>query len=678
MDQETWKDSLFWNEDPRAATNPTMFGCVGLYEAAANPAVFGGVGLCLYEAAANLAMFGGIAARGWYSEPMLLGVGCSRLCSRLYKAAANPTIFGGVGTAWYSEISIRVASCTLHLSDVNAAEENCQLCSLLLHTVKSVCNNNELDVQIVRDRLFLKVGTKGPQILRLCSNSEYSNNDNKDIPISFPVLPKAGSPTYFALLRTWLRWCDESYSCNKRNTNIKLVLPTRLLWVGNLDDKDYNPDILHLKTSTDKREGNYIALSHCWGELPTEVKKHFCTTPDNISRRQRGFSIWELPRTFQDAVKVTRELHVPYLWIDSLCIIQYGDSGEDWEREARRMEEVFSGAYCIIAATSASNSYTGFLERNVRSEYVHIQDAPWRRFYVCDDIDDFEKDVEKAWLNTRAWVMQERVLSRRTIHFTANQTYWECGEGVYCENLTRLNRDLLSPHRKRFFIRDLDFPGQLLRSGYQRTIEFIHFLFEDYSKRGLTEKTDRCVAISGLEARIAGALQCKSKYGIFERCLHRNLLWQASRSKMERIEYETRHVPSWSWMAYNGGIQFMDIPFGTIDWIDNLQFDKEYESALIADVGKFRDCTMKPDGDHYAVLNLFGRKGGWIRYDVVQGKELRQERCVVVGKMFNEGVREYCILVVRPTNVDGEYSRVGVGLIQSHYVVRQRLNVRVV
>src|SRR4051794_39540030 len=107
---------------------------------------------------------------------------------------------------------------------------------------------------------------------------------------------------------------------------------------------------------------------------------------------------------------------------------------------------------------------------------------------------------------------------------------------------------------------DPDFPNRLLKSGYQRTMEFIHFLFENYSKRWLTVKTDRCVAASGLEARIARTLDCKSRRGIFETFLHRNLLWQASDIKMEKIVYEARHVPSWSWMAYNGGIQFIKIP----------------------------------------------------------------------------------------------------------------------
>ena len=268
--------------------------------------------------------------------------------------------------------------------------------------------------------------------------TEYLADPDNDIQISFPVLPEAESPTRFALLRAWLRWCDESHDCNKHHIESNTELPTRLLYVGDPDDPNYDPDVLRLDCATQK--GKYIALSHCWGELPIEDKKQFCTTQDNIVQRRRGFSISDLPKTFQDAVKVTRELRVPYLWIDSLCIIQYEHDGKDWKRESRRMEEVFSLAYCTIAATSAVHSKAGFLERNVSTEYVLIQDASGRRFYISADMDDFDNDVEKARLNTRAWVMQERILSRRTIHFSAKQIYWECGEGIYCENLTRLKR----------------------------------------------------------------------------------------------------------------------------------------------------------------------------------------------------------------------------------------------
>ena len=132
----------------------------------------------------------------------------------------------------------------------------------------------------------------------------------------------------------------------------------------------------------------------------------------------------------------------------------------------------------------------------------------------------------------------------------------------------------------------------------------------------------------------------------------------------------------------------MDIPFGTVDWINNLRFDKGRELVLNTDVGEFRDCTMEPDGKYYAILDFGRTKRGWIQYDVEEDENIFKERCVVVGKKSIEDwdsedgdrldVKEYYILVVRPTSVDGEYKRVGVGLIQSDYVVRQRLNVRVV
>jgi hypothetical protein len=157
-------------------------------------------------------------------------------------------------------------------------------------------------------------------------------------------------------------------------------------------------------------------------------------------------------------------------------------------------------------------------------------------------------------------------------------------------------------------------------------VEFIHFLFENYSKRGLTEPTDRRVAASGLEARIAGGLHCNNKYGIFEKHLHRNLLWQTSDEQTERIAYtNNQEVPSWSWMACSGGIEFMEVQMGLVSWVKALVFDTGRDSAaLITDVGKFLDCTMKSEVDRCIVLDIFTNKeAGWIRH---------QERCRRLGE----------------------------------------------
>jgi hypothetical protein len=213
-------------------------------------------------------------------------------------------------------------------------------------------------------------------------------------------------------------------------------------------------------------------------------------------------------------------------------------------------------------------------------------------------------------------------------------------------------------------------------------VEFIHFLLQNYSKRGLTKDTDRCAAVSGLEIRIARALGCSSRHGIFEKHLHRNLLWQASDRKTERIAYDNnQEVPSWSWMACSGGIEFMDIPMGSVSWAKTIAFDTECGfAALIADVGNFLDCTMDAEGDRCIVLDISTNKeAGWVRYDIEGSVEDSEDHCVVVGRTEDNNIaQEYYILVVVPTGKDGEYRRVGVGKVGTGCVERLVSEARIV
>lgn len=63
--------------------------------------------------------------------------------------------------------------------------------------------------------------------------------------------------------------------------------------------------------------GYWVALSHCWGQTNT-----FKTTLKTLKSHMHGIEWEALPKTFKDAVLVTRALEVRYLWIDSLCIVQ--------------------------------------------------------------------------------------------------------------------------------------------------------------------------------------------------------------------------------------------------------------------------------------------------------------------------------------------------------------------
>ena len=89
---------------------------------------------------------------------------------------------------------------------------------------------------------------------------------------------------------------------------------------------------------------------------------------------------------------------------------------------------------------------------------------------------------------------------------------------------------------------------------------------------------------------------------------------------------------------------------------------------------------MEPDRKYYTILDFGRMKRGQIQYNIKEGEDLFKERCVIARKKDGDifDIKEYYILVIRPTSVDGEYKRVRVRLIQSNYVVRQRFKVRVI
>ncbi|KAK0622821.1 heterokaryon incompatibility protein-domain-containing protein, partial [Immersiella caudata] len=252
---------------------------------------------------------------------------------------------------------------------------------------------------------------------------------------TFPDPPLSTSPLRFALLQTWLQSCDRDHpDCKHTTTTPQENLPIRLLELS-------KPDSLKLVSGQEVSSPRYIAtLSHRWGD--SDKTPSYRTTNNNIHSREEGsnFHVSDLPLTFQDAIKVSRGLSIYYLWIDSLCIIQ--DCKEDWAKESRRMEDVYAGAYCTIAATSATNSQEGFLGQDIDSKhlYVYNNDNPSQRAYVRVETANFDQEVDGAQLNQRGWVLQERLLSRRTIHFGSSEMYFECGYGRYGEDLNQMKR----------------------------------------------------------------------------------------------------------------------------------------------------------------------------------------------------------------------------------------------
>ena len=313
--------------------------------------------------------------------------------------------------------------------------------------------------------------------------------------------------------------------------------PTRLL------DLD-GPDADHIKlvesASAGIKNGRYAALSYTWGQCNT-----FIATPATLGERLQGFRLEELPQTLRDAVKAARYLGCRYLWIDALCILQ-GPTPEaqaDWERESARMEATYSNAVVTIVAAGAKHSNSG----------LHGRARPRAAAGGPDDPDKWWFKDEP--INSRAWALQEWVLSSRVATFTSRGAYFHCERSGIPSDLAY-----------RSF-----YNFQLPRSPAEVRPGVWGFIVRNYTSRSLSNPSDKLPALAGLARRfdrLSGGAAGRYLAGLWEATLPADLEWRRDngfraflaqpREQEDAVaagaaEAGRRYrAPSWSWAAVDG------------------------------------------------------------------------------------------------------------------------------
>ncbi|KAF2188522.1 hypothetical protein K469DRAFT_565361, partial [Zopfia rhizophila CBS 207.26] len=568
------------------------------------------------------------------------------------------------------------------ISGLEARAEICDFCTMLLIICmkSNATKGPKMRFERTQSTLMMTGGDPLP-ILSIFRSPE--SKTPLPIQLGFPELPTPGTDTFFKIIKLWLEDCDSDANHKECQGLTPNSLPTRLIDVGTLDA----PMLRLLETREDKVENDkYIALSHPWGDPEKHPPFSTLRMDDSgkghtISNFKKAIPYDWLPATFKDAVDTTRALKIRYLWIDSLCILQGKDG--DFNEQAKRMEDVFSGAYCVLAASRATGQRDGFLGSRSQRNFVTFQRGAEKPFYVCQSIDNFSRDVLEGSLNSRGWVSQERALARRTVYFTETQTYFECGSGVRCETLARMHNNMAD------FLGDPKFPDKAMRAN-SRALKISYFqdLYQQYSRLGFSRIEDRPIAIAGLEKRLQKAFHTKGGYGIFDDgpdggLFHRSLLWQRGEDEASLtpivfpVERNSR-VPTWSWMAYKGGIDYGDPPFQTADWEkneirppwtrgDNGHVDSAHQDTEMALGATVRDFTVA------------GRKADEVKliYDTERTASDGQRRqCVIVARSKDgktDKDKRHYVLIVTPTDAtaargDKIYKRVGAGFMLGKHI----------
>jgi hypothetical protein len=243
---------------------------------------------------------------------------------------------------------------------------------------------------------------------------------------------RTDAPAIFDLAKFWIHCCEATHTgCRERreqqslqSTSLdSLFTPTR--WV-HVQGAGNELSLVQL-TATAELDGQpqCLTLSHCWGGADI-----IRLTQHTHASYKIAIPKDQLPTTFQDALLITMKLGYEYIWIDSLCIIQ--DSKEDWSREAAVMGDIYWNSTCTIAAVAARDSHEGcFQERNALS-FLPCQLVPESEGVAGIYVQSGRNHREP--LHSRAWVLQERCLSTRTLSFGSNQISWDGIDGFASES----------------------------------------------------------------------------------------------------------------------------------------------------------------------------------------------------------------------------------------------------
>lgn len=199
------------------------------------------------------------------------------------------------------------------------------------------------------------------------------------------------------------------------------------------------------------------------------------------------------------------------------------------------MASVYRKSSCTISTHAAYDDNEGFLHvRQRRGQSV-------------------SRLVTASELSQRGWVFQERILSRRLLHFTAEGLFLEDASGFLKPDGSTPAMELHNPWRdNKINLEDSHHDP----CGWYR-------LIERFTACRLTFETDRLPAVLGLSKCLGEQLDDGHYlWGLWSRSIHQGLLWmnvdQSSKKLVHGQDSANGMAPSWSWGRWTGRVWFPD------------------------------------------------------------------------------------------------------------------------
>lgn len=299
------------------------------------------------------------------------------------------------------------------------------------------------------------------------------------------------------------------------------------------------------------------------------------------------------------------------------------------------MQNVYRNTYFNISADHSENSHGGCF--NDRLAYK-VTPCPFNAPNVGEVflLPQFHltKPLVESTISTRAWVIQERFLSPRILHFTTDQLFWECAGTYACETfpkgLPHVYDDSTSWHYRSLADRasvNQEESGDVYKAWGR--------VCQDYSRAKLTYTSDKIIAFAGIASEFKSRLP-EDTYlaGLWKADLITGLLWKAVALDGWPIQSNGSHepyadpyitatmpnayrAPSWSWLAKDCGISWqttqrhsaqilVTILDASVDLARDTEPAGEIRGGRITVQGYLRPAQWKQDG-HITSIILDGK-----------------------------------------------------------------------
>jgi hypothetical protein len=320
----------------------------------------------------------------------------------------------------------------------------------------------------------------------------------------------------------------------------------------------------------------YAALSYVWGTAGSKCLNLKIQNLDSLSTQLEGQSP-PMAKTIQDAILVTKRMGLPYLWVDSLCIIQYDKDKDDAQARASQIEQmdlIFGHAVLTIVAADGLDAEAGLPGISTVAVRDQIASEVQPNVNVLLAV-PYSKSNGK-W-DTRAWTLQEKLLSKRMLIFNGGYVSFHCRHGVLREDMPANHAGNGPPQIPWVSLPD-EKPASLIKRTWDgnpvllRSPVFSEYanLLAQYTSRDMSDSRDALNAVLGLlkilgkttnPGKLSSSVDSLSAdqeastgytlHGLPEEFLDLALLWHPPAVKGVHLTKRANDdLPSWSWTGW--------------------------------------------------------------------------------------------------------------------------------